>query len=528
VAGVGAFAVLMPPLLTKALCVVPSKLVDQRVVVGADRRGLVVAEREQAVMVLGPPRSGKTSAVVVPNVLAAWGPVLSTSTKPDVMAATVGERIRRGTCWLYDPSGTVLLPPGVNNLRWSPIGGAATWDGALLLARALVGAARPAGGLLEASHWTERAEALLAPMLHAAALEGDDVERLLGWVNRRDAKPALDHLVESGASPTAADLLEGILATEARELSGIWSTASGVLAAYRSDAALASARHPNFDPRGFVAGDDTVYVCASGRHQDLVAPLVVGLVEDVRAAAFERSAARTAGSIGGGVASSYEGADEGPGRGGDALGSEVMVERAAVAGPGRPLVESLWRGAEPPVLLALDEVANIAPLPDLPALVSEGGGQGVLTLACLQDLSQARRRWGPAAEGFGSLFGATVVLPGIGDVRTLEALSVLCGSEEVWVRSDSRTPRMPWGRSRSRTWSSRRQRRLAPDEIARGRPASGLLLGGAREPSWTPLTPWWLVPEWSQPPLSPTPSLRPAHERLARKVGRSGLGLGRR
>ena len=78
-----------------------------------------------------------------------------------------------------------------------------------------------------------------------------------------------------------------------------------------------------------------------------------------------------------------------------------------------------------PVVLALDEVANIAPIPDLPAMVSEGGGQGLLTLACLQDLSQARGRWGSAAEGFLSLFGTTVVLPGIGDVRTLEALSAL-------------------------------------------------------------------------------------------------------
>ena len=71
----------------------------------------------------------------------------------------------------------------------------------------------------------------------------------------------------------------------------------------------------------------------------------------------------------------------------------------------------------PPTLLALDEVANIAPIPDLPAMVSEGAGQGLLVLACLQDLSQARGRWGHAADGFLSLFGTTVVLPGIADTR---------------------------------------------------------------------------------------------------------------
>ncbi len=424
----------------------PGPVADQRLVVGAGLHGLVVAGPQQAVLVLGPPRSGKTSTLVVPNVLGAWGPVLSTSTKPDVLAATAGVRQRRGRCWLYDPTGTVPLPPGFTPLRWSPITGAASWDGALLLARALVGAARPATGTTDATHWTERAEALLAPLLHAAALEGEEAAAVVGWVNRRDGRtPA--RLLGPG---TASDLLAGILATEDRELSSIWSTASGVLAAYRSDAALASAAAPNFDPAAFVAAADTVYVCAPGRHQDLVAPLVAGLVEGVRGAAFDRAAARL-------------------------TGGEV--------GP------SAWTGAEPPVLLALDEVANVAPLPDLPSLVSEGGGQGVLTLACFQDLSQARRRWGAAADGFGSLFGATVVLPGIGDVRTLEALSVLCGSEDVWVRSESGGTR----RERSHTWSTRRQRRLDPDQVARGWPGHALLLGGGRVPAWTPLTPWWAL-----------------------------------
>ena len=88
-------------------------------------------------------------------------------------------------------------------------------------------------------------------------------------------------------------------------------------------------------------------------------------------------------------------------------------------------------------MLALDEVANIAPIPDFPSMISEGGGQGLVTLACLQDLSQARSRWPDHADGFPSLFGTTVVLPGIGDVRTLEALSTLAGDEEIPTRTVS-------------------------------------------------------------------------------------------
>ena len=48
-------------------------------------------------MVLGPPRSGKTSTVVIPSLLAAPGAALSTSTKPDVMHATWRARARART-----------------------------------------------------------------------------------------------------------------------------------------------------------------------------------------------------------------------------------------------------------------------------------------------------------------------------------------------------------------------------------------------------------------------------------------------
>jgi type IV secretion system protein VirD4 len=96
--------------------------------VGTDGRQLVWAGRQQAMLVLGPPRAGKTSTLVVPNVLAAPGPVLVTSTKPDVLQATLASRAELGRCWLLDPTGTVPTPPGVNLIRWSPVQAAHSWD----------------------------------------------------------------------------------------------------------------------------------------------------------------------------------------------------------------------------------------------------------------------------------------------------------------------------------------------------------------------------------------------------------------
>ena len=162
--------------------------------------------------------------------------------------------------------------------------------------------------------------------------------------------------------------------------------------------------------------------------------------------------------------------------------------------------------ASRPVLLALDELANIAPIPDLPSMISEGGGQGLITLACFQDLSQARQRWPVHADGFPSLFGTTVVLPGIGDVRTLDALSVLGGDEELLVRSASigRTlsgqpladlvsgGRSQFGSSVTTQW----RRRLPVDVIARGTPGYALALDERNRAAWIPLAPSHSTEPW--------------------------------
>ena len=426
---------------------------------GHDGHGWRQAEPQQSVLVLGPPRSGKTSSLIIPNILCANGAVVTTSTKPDVLDATAPARSGVGRCHLFDPTDSVTDRPGVHRLRWSPVPACASWRTALATARSLVvvgshgdGAAAPS-----ASHWTERAQALLAPLLHAAALEGADMRTVLGWVDRRRALPAQQVLSGTEAG-VARDLLDGIVTTDERELSGIWSTASGALGGFRSEEALAATSNPDFDPRAFVASTDTVYIAAPAHHQALVAPLVVGLLDDIRRAAYEQSAAR--------------------------------VDRPRAA----------------PVVLALDELANIAPLPDLPAMISEGGGQGVVTLACFQDLSQARHRWPTLADGFPSLFGTTVVLPGIGDVRTLDALSVLSGDDELVTRSVSHGRTLsdhPFGDlltggrpQHGEQLSTQWRRRLSPDQITRGVAGGALAFDRRNQPTWIPLAPAHLAEPW--------------------------------
>jgi type IV secretion system protein VirD4 len=431
--------------------------------VGIGPGGWSWAGAQRATLVLGPPRSGKTSSLVIPNILLSDGAVVSTSTKPDVMAATAAARQREGWTFLYDPSGEVECPRGVERIGWSPLTSAATWDAAVQTADAMVGASRAGSPSPSEHHWNERAGALLSTLLHAAAAESLAMPDVLRWIDRHDATRPLEILAAtSGADSTPTDLLAGIVATDSREQSGIWSTASGVLAAYRTESAMASTEAAAPSWREFCDGPNTLYVCATGRRQRQFAPLVVATVGDVRDAAYERSHHPSTGA----------GAGSGTG---------------ASTGAGSGTGASTGTGA--PVLLALDEVANIAPIPDLPAMVSEGASQGLLVLACLQDLSQARARWGTAADGFLSLFGTTVVLPGIADTTTLRDLSALAGERTVRSETLSRSVGS-WGRIRpSTTLSSSREPRMPVDSIARGHPGRAHVLGPDKAMAEVELTP---------------------------------------
>ena len=385
---------------------------------------MAFAGPESSVLVVGPPRSGKTSGLVIPNVLNAPGAVVSTSTKPDVFEVTGYRRWVLGNVFVFDPTGTLKLPDGAYPLRWSPVVGCDTFDAAVAMAHALGSAARPGSVFTESAHWVERAESLLAPLLFAANRRGADMAAVCRWVLGRDLREPQAALEDSGHE-MAQSILAGIVATDERERSGILSTASGLLAAYRSEAALATTRNVNFDPARFVRSTDALYICAPAHAQEQLAPLVVALLEQIRSAVYARP------------------------------------KNAA------------------PVVFVLDEVASIAPLPSLPALAAEGGGQGLVTMACIQDLSQARARWGEVAEGFFSIFNPKVIFPGIGDHRTLQLISALAGDVQVPVQSISSWAG-EWGRTRhSVSVAPQFRPRLPIDQVARGVPGYTLNLSSA-------------------------------------------------
>jgi type IV secretory pathway TraG/TraD family ATPase VirD4 len=134
-------------------------------------------------------------------------------------------------------------------------------------------------------------------------------------------------------------------------------------------------------------------------------------------------------------------------------------------------------------------------------------------MACLQDLSQARARWGEAAaDGFLSLFQAELILSGIADSRTLEAISLALGeydrrlvSYSVGRSHSEKLLPTPGTRSESVTYQTQRQRTLAPGDIARMPDGNGLLMRGT---DWglLRLAPWYRSEPWSSVAIDQSPT----------------------
>jgi type IV secretory pathway TraG/TraD family ATPase VirD4 len=82
---------------------------------GLGRRSgsVVYSSLEDVIVAVMAPRSGKTTALTTPAMLAAPGPVLATSNKPDVWTTTIASRRRRGPVLRVRPADHHLPAAGL-------------------------------------------------------------------------------------------------------------------------------------------------------------------------------------------------------------------------------------------------------------------------------------------------------------------------------------------------------------------------------------------------------------------------------
>ena len=417
---------------------------DVGYLLGASRNVGVWASVEDSILLIGPPRSGKGLHVVINAILDAPGAVVTTSTRPDNLTATLKARSAEGRpVAVFDPQHLAEgIPAG---LRWSPIRGCEDPLTAMIRATGLAaGTGLSAGGVEGGDFWEGKTRTALQALLHAAALDQRAPAELFRWT--LDPAAASDAVAILTGHPKAAtgwaDSLQAMIGSDPRTRDSIWQGVSLSLAAL-ADPRVLDAVSPGpeerFDPEEFLRKRGTVYLLATGGGANNSAALVSAFVEDLVEAA----------------------------------------RRLAARSPSARL--------DPPLLLALDEIGNLAPLPSLPTLMAEGGGTGITTMPVLQSLAQAREKWSDNAAG--AIWDASIVkiiLGGASNSRDLQDLTTLIGERDEIT--DSTTIGDHGSRSAQR--SIRRVPIMPPDVIRTLPFGTGLILLRAAPPIVAILRAW--------------------------------------
>jgi type IV secretion system protein VirD4 len=411
---------------------------SRRLVVGTAHRRLLAVERGHSLLVIGPTQSGKTSGLAVPALLEWEGPVVAASVKSDLLRHTAAWRATRGPVWVYDPTEVTGLP----SASWSPLDSSSTWEGARRMAQSLSEVARASAGTFsDGEFWYALSAKLLAPLLQAAAVSGRSMADVVRWIDEHEEDEVASALLGAGAND-ALRAARASWARDGRQRSAVYTTAETVLEAF-ADRDVAAASDPPWpgprvDPAALLDGEASLYLCAPAHDQRRLRPLLATIVGQVIEAAYER-ATQT----------------------------------------GRPI--------DPPLLVLLDEAANVAPLAELDVLASTAAGHGIQLVTVWQDLAQLNARYGAKAGSVVNNHRAKLFLSGIADVGTLEYASALVG--EAFTPTEATT--LDGRGGASRTTSPMLRRLLPSDALRRLPPGQGMLVAGHLPPARIRLRPFY-------------------------------------
>jgi type IV secretory pathway TraG/TraD family ATPase VirD4 len=402
---------------------------------------------EDNAILAGPTRMGKT-ACLAGQVIDADGPVVVTSTRTDLLWVTAAARGRRGPVLVWEPEGKAGWP---DPMRWSPVTGCADPGRAQLRAAAMVAGARVGQDVTDGGTWQEIATEILSYYLHAAALGGRSMRDILSWAaNPADETPQAILRDSRVGTSFWYGRLAAHAAADPRLVSNMWFGVSLALKCVTHPQVLRACCPPpsqSFDPAAFIRSGGGLYLLGSRARQAPVAPLVTALVEELVETARE-------------------------------LGNASEHDRLA-----------------PPLHLFLDEVTNIAPLPSLPSLLSDGAGAGIPVTAAVQSPAQLQERWGDrGAQAMWDNATCKLLFGGSAYPDVLEDISRLCGEYdqpyEVRTSGGAFNPAHT-----SASWQPRRQRVVPIEDLYTLPPLTALLLARATRPTRLAVQPWWTRPD---------------------------------
>jgi len=419
------------------------QLAGDGIVLGFFKRRVIQSPREDNALLLGVQRSGKTSSVVVPTLLVWLGAVVATSTKEELVNLTLSRRREIGPAWVFAPLDEDirwLERLGLEVSTWNPLETATTPGAAAELADHFTAAGKRG----QNAHWYLGAASLISGLVVCEREQGGDMRSVVARLNRTSSAQyvGLAKMVKNSAG---AELLLAHALTPDKEAGSIASTARSSLSLWNDERVASATRSTEnaLDLDRLLEASGTLYLVAPAEDAERCRPLFSALVMSLLRKATAR--ARQLGGV-----------------------------------------------LSPRLLLALDEAANFARIPRLAGYASSGPGQGIQLLLCYHDLAQIESGYGPdEARTIWNNCRARLLLPGQGDIRTLEVFSRAIGDETRTYRSRQ---------SDSRNSSSIEQRVGKPlasvDELRRME--DGVLLYANAPPARLQLRRWDQVHAWRQ------------------------------
>jgi hypothetical protein len=395
---------------------------------------------EDTVLAFMGPRSGKTTSVGIPYVLSAPGPVVATSIRADLWAATAELRASAGaTAWVFDPQ---HITAAGQRWWWNPLAGLATVEAAHRLAGHFV---LTVEDTTRRDIWGPAAQELLTSLLLAAAASRRTLRDVSRWLDEPGSPTPAELLGDAGYRALASSL-RGAQHGAPETRDGIYQTARTAAKCLHDEEIMdwvTPPRHPRmlpaFDPAAFTVTRDVLYLVTESR--SAASPLIAGLTD--------------------------------------------CVMRA-----GRRRAEQSGGRLDPPMVLVLDEAANICRISDLPDLYSHLGGRGMIPVTILQTYEQGVTVWGE--PGMAALWGSAtkkVIGAGVDSPRLARDVAILVGHHDVPVRSIS----VGDGRV-SEQISHQRRLILEAADIRAIRRGTALLLATGTRPALIDLRPWYASP----------------------------------
>lgn len=395
-------------------------------------------------MTIAGPRTGKTTAMVVPEILTAPGAVLTTSNKRDVVDATRDVRAKNGPVWVFDPQALSHESP---TWWWNPLSYVTDEVRAAKLAQHFAAGSRQAGAKTDA-YFDPAGQDLLAGLLLAAALERRPITQVYTWLTRPSDDTAAE-ILRQHDFPLTADQVSGVVDAPEKQRGGVFGTAQQMASCLTNRQVAAwvtpqgqDDQRPQFHPEHFVRTASGTLYSLSKEGQGTAGPLVTALTVAVVEAAEEYAA----GSAGGRLTT--------------------------------------------PLVGILDEAANVCRWRDLPDLYSHYGSRGIVLDTVLQSWSQGTEVWGEA--GMKKLWSAAnikVYAGGVSEAAFLEDLSRMIGEHERITSSLS-----VGNGHRSVSRQTQRERTLDVADLAALPQGRAIVLASGSRPTLIRLVPWMSGP----------------------------------